>query len=118
MNCAALFASSLNSTPRWFASTPIGKPCSSAHPVTERRAVARLELVEVAVVDDAGEHVARVERHPQVGDGMPSSCSAVERGGAPAPRGRAALAVVEAATICRPSRIASTRRRRSSRPGR
>ena len=46
-------------------------------PGDERRAVARLELVELAVVDDPGEHVARVERARA---GRPTGCRAARSG--------------------------------------
>ena len=64
----------------------------------QRRAVAGLELVEVAVVDDAGEDVAGVERDAQVGRRDADQLLGVEARRAPvATRRRTELAVVEAA---------------------
>ena len=43
------------------ATMPTGMPSISAKPQTSVRAVARLELVELAAVDDAGDDLAHVE---------------------------------------------------------
>ncbi len=73
-------------------------PVELGPPGDERCAVARLELVEVAVVDDAGEHVARIEGDAQVGRRDPDQLLlVVARRPASTPRWRAELAVVEAA---------------------
>ena len=64
----------------------------------ERGAVARLELVELAVVDDPGENVARVERRPQVGGRDAEELLGIVAGRPPgAPGRRTELGVVEAA---------------------
>jgi hypothetical protein len=62
----------------------------------ERWAVERLELVEVAVVDDAGDHLARVERHRRSADGDAEQLlGVVERRSAGCDGSGAELAVVE-----------------------
>ena len=63
MNSLAFLASSLNSTPRWLASTPTGYPCTRAEPVASEVPYSGLLFVEVGGVHDAGEDLARVERH-------------------------------------------------------
>ena len=76
----------------------------------QRRPVRRLELVEAGAVDDPGQHLARVERHPQVGAGDAEQVLRVVHAARPAARsGRGRLAPVAAGTtICRPIRSASS----------
>ena len=66
MNWVAFCDSSLNSTPRALARMPSGYPCSWAQPVTRDGSVQRLELVEFGAVDDAGDHLTRIERDAQI----------------------------------------------------
>ena len=77
---------------------PIGIAVELGEAGDERRAVQRLELVEVAVVDDPGDDVARVERHARVGRRDAEHLLGVEARRPPgATRAGAALALVEPA---------------------
>ncbi len=64
--CAPFSADSENSTPL-LAMMPTGMPWRCGEAADERRAVARLELVEARAVDDAGDHLAHVIGRAQVG---------------------------------------------------
>ena len=71
MNRAALSAESTKSTPpRWaglLATTPTGRPSSSAEPDDELAGVQRLDLEERLGVDQAVDEVVHVVRHRLVG---------------------------------------------------
>ena len=63
----------------------------------QRGAVERLELIEVAVVNEAGDDVARIEGHLRIGAGNPEQLiDVVARLAAGATRARSALAMVDA----------------------
>ena len=109
MNWVALLASSLNSTPRWLASTPIGIAVDRRPAGDQARPVERLELVEARPVDHPGQDVAGVEGDAQVGRG---DARAARRGRGPARRPAAtgpgpSLRQLSRDTMARPMRMAS-----------
>ena len=89
MKCAPLSADSPNRIPL-LATMPTGCPCRAGEARDERGAVAGLELLEPAAVDEPGDHLADVVRGAGVGghdvvDALPGVRRRLGRGNVPRP---------------------------------
>ena len=107
MNSLAFLASSLNSTPRWLASTPTGYPCIRAHPVASEVPYSGLYSSK----SDQSTTRARISRGSNgtftSADTMPRISSGSYLGGTAGPGGGPCLRQLILAMMSRPRRMAS-----------